>query len=74
MRWLKPRERTPVEQLIGETHGAPSRSAREALRWAWNLFAVGFILTAVNVPQVLAWQNVASPVAVVIAGPYTFPA
>ncbi|MDY3553782.1 ComEC/Rec2 family competence protein [Gemmata sp. JC717] len=69
VRWLKPRDLTPIEQLIDETRGPTERAARAALRWAWNLFAVGFILTAVNVPLVLAWQNVASPVAVLIGPP-----
>ncbi|AWM39805.1 Competence protein [Gemmata obscuriglobus] len=68
-RWLKPRDLTPIEQLIDETRGPTEKAARAALRWAWNLFAVGFILTAVNVPLVLAWQNVASPVAVLIGPP-----
>ncbi|HEY1192100.1 MAG TPA: ComEC/Rec2 family competence protein, partial [Gemmata sp.] len=69
VRWLKPRERTPVEQLIEETRSAPEKLLRQALRWGWQLFAVGAILTIANAPLVLAWQNVASPVAVLIGPP-----
>ncbi|MBN9118598.1 MAG: ComEC/Rec2 family competence protein [Planctomycetes bacterium] len=66
VRWLKPRELTPVEQLIDETRGVPEKVARAALRWLWQLFAVSGIITVVNAPLVLAWQNVASPVAVLL--------
>lgn len=68
-RWLEPRELTPVEQLIEETRGPVEKLARAGLRAAWQLFAVSAILTAVNAPLVLAWQNVASPVAVLLGPP-----
>ena len=64
--WLKPRELTPVEQLIDETRGVPEKVARAVLRALWQTFAVS---TVVNAPLVLAWQNVASPIAVLIGPP-----
>ena len=67
--WLKPRELTPVEQLIDETRGVTEKMARAALRALWQSFAVSTILTVVNVPLVLVWQNVASPIAVLIGPP-----
>ncbi len=68
-RWLMPRERTPVEQLIDETRGIPERVLRAILRAVWKLFAISTILTVVNAPLVLAWQNVASPIGVFIGPP-----
>ena len=69
VRWLRPRELTPVEQLIEETRGVPAKIARGVLRGMWQLFAIGAILTVVNTPLVLAWQNVASPIAAFIGPP-----
>ncbi len=69
VRWLAPRELSPVEQLIDETRGVPEKLFRAALRALWVLFAVSAILTAVNAPLVLTWQNVASPVAVFLGPP-----
>jgi competence protein ComEC len=68
-RWLAPRELTPVEQLIEEARGVPEKVARAALRLVWAAFALSTIITLANAPLVLAWQNVASPVAVVIGPP-----
>lgn len=69
VRWLAPRELTPVEQLIEETRGPAARVVRAALRALWNLFAVNTILVVLNAPLVLAWQNVASPIALLIGPP-----
>jgi competence protein ComEC len=68
-RWLAPRVLTPVEQLIEETRGVPEKMLRAILRALWQLFAIGTILTVVNAPLVLAWQNVASPVGVLLGPP-----
>ncbi len=67
--WLKPRELTPVEQLIDETRGVSEKMLRAALRALWQAFAISTILTVVNAPLVLAAQNVASPIAVLIGPP-----
>lgn len=68
-RWLRPRELTPVEQLIEETRGVPEKVLRALLRALWQAFAISTILTVVNAPLVLAWQNVASPIAVILGPP-----
>ncbi|QJW99021.1 ComEC/Rec2 family competence protein [Frigoriglobus tundricola] len=68
-RWLAPRELTPVEQLIEESRGVPEKVLRAGLRTVWEAFAISTILTVVNAPLVLAAQNVASPVAVLIGPP-----
>lgn len=68
-RWLVPRELTPVEQLIDETRGVQEKMLRAALRALWQAFAISTILTVVNVPLVLAWQNVASPIAIILGPP-----
>ena len=68
-RWLRPRELTPVEQLIEETRGVPEKMLRALLRALWQAFAISTILTVVNAPLVLAWQNVASPIAVLLGPP-----
>jgi competence protein ComEC len=68
-RWLVPREPTPVEQLIEESRGVPEKVVRAVLRALWQAFAIGTILTVVNAPLVLAWQNVASPVAILLGPP-----
>ncbi len=68
-RWLKPRELTPVEQLIDESRGVSEKMLRAVLRTLWQAFAISTIITVVNAPLVLAWQNVASPIAVFIGPP-----
>ena len=69
VRWLKPRELTPVEQLIEETRSVPEKILRAVLRALGQTFAVSVILTVVNAPLVLAWQNVASPIGVLLGPP-----
>ena len=68
-RWLTPGELTAVAQLIDESRGLQERVIRSILRAAWQMFAVSVILTVVNVPLVLAWQNVASPIAIILGPP-----
>jgi competence protein ComEC len=68
-RWLAPRELTPVEQLIEETRSIQEKMLRSLLRALWQLFAISTILTVVNAPLVLAWQNVASPIGVILGPP-----
>jgi competence protein ComEC len=68
-RWLAPRELTPVEQLIEETRGVPEKVVRAVLRALWEAFAISTIITIVNAPLVIAWQNVASPMAVILGPP-----
>lgn len=68
-RWFARRELTPVEQLIEETRSVPEKILHAFLRALWQLFAISTILTVVNVPLVLAWQNVVSPIGVILGPP-----
>ncbi|MBM3982501.1 MAG: ComEC/Rec2 family competence protein [Planctomycetes bacterium] len=68
-RWLEPRPLTAVEQLLAESRGLTEQLVRAALRGLWGVFAISAILTAVNAPLVLAWQNVASPIAIPLGPP-----
>jgi len=68
-RWLVPRDPTPAEQLIEESRGVSGKMLRAGLRTVWDAFAISTVLTIVNAPLVLATQNVASPVAVLIGPP-----
>jgi competence protein ComEC len=68
-RWLAPRELTPVEQLIEESRSLAEKMLRALIRTIWHGFLIGTIITLVNAPLVLAWQNVVSPVAVLLGLP-----
>jgi competence protein ComEC len=68
-RWLAPRDLTPIEQLIEECRGPVERAARWLFGAVWRAFAVSALLSAANAPLVLAWQNVASPVGVLLGPP-----
>jgi competence protein ComEC len=68
-RWLEPRPLTAVEQLLAESRGLTAQLARATLRGLWVVFALSAIICAVNAPLVLAWQNVASPIAVLLGPP-----
>src|SRR5262249_38759348 len=68
-RWLVPGELTAVQPLIEETRGLPEKVLRAILRSLWHLFLVSLILTLVNAPIVLLWQNVVSPIAVILGPP-----
>ncbi|MCS6864617.1 MAG: ComEC/Rec2 family competence protein [Gemmataceae bacterium] len=67
--WLAPRPPTPAEQLIEETRSLAAKTVRTIGRAAGQLLATCTLLTAVNTPLVLAWQNVVSPVAVLLGPP-----
>ncbi|MFO0800850.1 MAG: ComEC/Rec2 family competence protein [Gemmataceae bacterium] len=71
-RWLAPRPLTPLEELVEESRTLPERLLRRAARWVAVGFAVSVILGVVNGPLVLAWQNIASPVGVVLGPPLVF--
>ncbi|MCI0702701.1 MAG: DNA internalization-related competence protein ComEC/Rec2 [Planctomycetia bacterium] len=68
-RCLVPGEVTAVQQLIRESRGVPEKILRAALSAVGQMFAVSAIITIANAPLVLAWQNVASPIAVVLGPP-----
>lgn len=68
-RWLSPRPLTPLEELIAGTRSLPEKGLRWAARFAGVLYAVSLILGLVNGPLILAWQNVASPVGILLGPP-----
>ncbi len=68
-RWLAPRPLRPAEELIETTRGAGEKIVRATVGAGGKLLATCTILTAVNAPLILAWQNVVSPVAVLLGPP-----
>jgi competence protein ComEC len=71
-RWLAPRPLTPVEQLIEESRTFTRKTIRSIWRLVWMAFAVSLILGALNAPMVLAWQNLVSPLGVILGPPLVF--
>ncbi|MFO0825084.1 MAG: ComEC/Rec2 family competence protein [Gemmataceae bacterium] len=70
--WLGPRPLTPVEQLIEESRGPTEKLLRVLLRIVWVAFAISGVLGIVNAPLILAWQNLASPVGILLGPPLVF--
>ena len=68
-RWLVPRQLTPVEQLVEESRTASEKLLRAVLRTLWVAFAISLILGVANAPLILAWQNIASPLGIVLGPP-----
>jgi competence protein ComEC len=69
VRWLAPRPLSPVEQLIQESRGETEKFIRTCLRALGVAFAISSILAAVNAPLILAWQNIVSPLGVLLGPP-----
>ena len=67
--WLSPRPLTPVEQLVAESRTATELILRWLLRVVWVAFAVSFILGVANAPLILAWQNIVSPIGLLLGPP-----
>ncbi len=67
--WLTPGELTAVQQLVEETRGLTEKVLRAVLRALWQALAVSAIITTVNTPLILAWQNIASPLAILLGPP-----
>lgn len=68
-RWLAKREPTPVEQIIEENRTPGEKLIRGIGRGVGAAFAASLILGVANAPLILAAQNVASPVGVVLGPP-----
>lgn len=71
-RWLAPRPPTPLEELTDESRTLAEKLFRKAVRWVCVAFAVSLILGVVNGPLVLSWQNIASPIGVILGPPLVF--
>jgi competence protein ComEC len=68
-RWLSPRSLTPAEQLTAESRTFSENAVRAVWRLVWMALAVSLILSAINAPMVLAWQNLVSPLGVILGPP-----
>ncbi len=68
-RWLVPRPLTPVEQLLAESRTLSEQALRALGRVLYVAFAISFILGVANAPLILAWQNLVSPLGVVLGPP-----
>jgi len=68
-RWLAPGPLTPVEQLIDESRTTSEKLLRGVLRIVWVAFAISAILGIANAPLILAWQNLVSPIGLVLGPP-----
>ncbi|MBA4190818.1 MAG: hypothetical protein C0467_22760 [Planctomycetaceae bacterium] len=68
-RWLAPRPLTPVEQLIEESRTTTVKLLRGLWRIVWVAFAISAILGSANAPLILAWQNLVSPVGILLGPP-----
>jgi competence protein ComEC len=66
---LTPRPLTPLEQLVEESRTPPEKVIRWMARVVVSAYLVSLVLGAVNAPLILAWQNLASPVGVVLGPP-----
>src|SRR5581483_2877093 len=66
---LAPRPLTPLERLIEESRTLPEKFLRAAVRVVWVGFAISLILGVVTAPLVLSWQNLVSPVGVLLGPP-----
>jgi competence protein ComEC len=67
--WLAPRPLTPAERLIQESRTSTEVLVRKVIRWLWVLLEVSIILGAINAPLVLAWQNLVSPIGLLLGPP-----
>ncbi|MBX9624806.1 MAG: ComEC/Rec2 family competence protein [Gemmataceae bacterium] len=67
--WLTPRPLTPLEQLVAESRSPSEKAARWVMRVIASAFLVSLVLCAVNAPLILAWQNLGTPIGVVLGPP-----
>lgn len=68
-RWFPHRELTPLEQLIDESRSPLERGLRAFGRIMVQWYLITLILMFATAPLILAWQNVMSPVGVLIGPP-----
>jgi competence protein ComEC len=68
-RWLTQRPLTPTEQLIAESRSSTENAIRAIWRLVWLAFAVSFTLGILNAPMVVSWQNLVSPLGLILGPP-----
>ena len=68
-KWLAPDPVDPLDQLIDESRSPLERT----LRWAWRVvrmaFAISFLLGVALAPLVLFWQNLVTPLGILLGPP-----
>jgi competence protein ComEC len=67
--WLRPRELTPLEELIEESRGPLERLARWVVRIVASFYVISLVLCAGNAPLILSWQNIISPTGILLGPP-----
>ncbi|MEO2090539.1 MAG: ComEC/Rec2 family competence protein, partial [Gemmataceae bacterium] len=68
-RWVQPGPLTPLERLIRESMSLPERGIRTALRTAAVIYVVNAAIFVVVTPQLIAEQNIVSPVGLLVGPP-----
>ena len=68
-RGSRPRHRRRLNNSSTSRGARPRSSSARSLRAVGVAFAVSFILAVVNAPLILYWQNIASPLGVVLGPP-----
>lgn len=68
-RWVQPRKKTPLERLIDESRSLPEKALRAVARWVGVAYLVNAVLFAANTPLLVAEQNIASPVGLLVGPP-----
>lgn len=68
-RWVRPKPRTPLEQLIESSLSLPERGLRMLLRGLVAVYTVNLVLFVVATPMLIAEQNIVSPVGLLIGPP-----
>ncbi len=68
-RWFTPLELTPLEQLIDESRSMPERFVRKTIRLIGRAYLTALVLGIATAPLIAYWQNVVSPVGILIGPP-----
>ena len=68
-RWFPTRSPTPIEQLIDESRSPLERGIRMFVRAVGRWYLITLTLMICTTPLILSWQNVLSPVGVLIGPP-----
>lgn len=63
------RRLTMLERLVEESRTLTEQTLRRIVRTVWGGFVVSLILCVVNAPLVLWWQNLVSPIGVILGPP-----
>jgi competence protein ComEC len=67
--WVGRAPLSPLDALVEETRTLPEKAVRYTARVVGVAYLVSLVIGVANGPLVLAWQNIASPVGVVLGPP-----